>query len=139
MYIDKRLQVSAQQALTGTSLVASTDVIDLGTSRLIGPGSPLWWVIVARVGLAGTTPTLDIKVQTDDASNFPSAADLLAHPQLAAADFAAGAQIIIPMAFKNERYLRLAYTMGGTTPTCTVDAWLTNQDPQTWKAFPDAI
>jgi hypothetical protein len=139
MIIDKRLQVSSLQALTGTSLVPSTDVVDLGSLRLIGPGEPLWWVIAARVGLAGTTPTLDIAVQTDDASNFPSAATIASHPQLAAAAFTAGTRIVIPMAFNNERFLRLAFTMGGTTPTATVDAWLTNQHPQAWSAFADAI
>jgi hypothetical protein len=139
MIIDKRLQVSSQQALTGTSLVPSADVIDLGSLRLIGPGDPMWWVIAARVGLAGTTPTLDIAVQTDDASGFASPANLLSYPQLAAAGFVTGTRIVIPMTFTNERFLRLAYTMGGTTPTATVDAWLTNQHPSAWSAQADAI
>jgi hypothetical protein len=71
MIIDKRLQVSSQQALSGAGAAPSADVIDLGSQRLIGPGDPMWWVIVARVALAGTTPTLDIAVQTDDASTSP--------------------------------------------------------------------
>jgi hypothetical protein len=29
--------------------------------------------------------------------------------------------------------------MTGTSPTATVDAWLTNQDPTTWVAQPDAL
>lgn len=139
MYIDKRLQVSALQALTGTSATPSTDAIDLGSQRLIGPGDPMWWVIVARTGLAGTSPTLAISVQTDDNSAFSSAATLLTHPTLAAAAFATGQQIVIPMSFQNERFLRLSFTMGGTSPTCTLDAWLTNQHPSTWQALPDAI
>jgi hypothetical protein len=133
MIIDKRLQVSSLQAITGT--VASTDVIDLGQQRLIGPGDPMWWVIAARVGLNGGT--LDIAVQTDDASGFPSAATIATYPQLAAAAFVAGTRIVIPMAFTNERFLRLNYTLGANT--ATVDAWLTNQHPQTWMALPDAI
>ncbi|MFA7504284.1 MAG: Bbp16 family capsid cement protein [Burkholderiaceae bacterium] len=138
MIIDSRLQVSAKQALTETA--PSTDVIDLGAvNRLLGPGDPLWWVIVARTGLAGTTPTLAIAVQTDDAANFPSAATLLTHPTLAAAAFTTGTRVVIPMPWQNERYLRLNYTLGGTTPTATVDAFLTNQDPASWLAYPDAI
>ena len=43
------------------------------------------------------------------------------------------------MPWQNERYLRLNYTLGGTTPTATVDAFLTNQDPASWLAYPDAI
>lgn len=139
MIFDKLLQVSSQQALSGTDPIPSTDVIDVGSAlRLIGPGSPLWWVICARTGLAGTTPTLDIKVQTDDASNFPSAADLVAYPQLNAAGFVAGTRIIIPMAFRNERFLRLLYTPGGTTPTANVDAFLTSEPPSNWFAYPAA-
>jgi hypothetical protein len=139
MWIDKRLQVSALQALSGAGAAPSTDVIDLGSLRLIGPGEPLWWVIAARTGLAGTTPTLDIAVQTDDASNFPSPAALLSYPQLAAAGFVTGTRLVIPMTFTNERFLRLNYTLGGTGPSATVDAWLTNQDPTAWSALADAI
>lgn len=135
MFIDKRLQVSSQQALTASA--RSTDVIDLGNSRLIGPGDPLWWVIAARVGLAGTTPTFKAAVETDDNSGFSSAAVLLTSQQYSA--LAAGSLIVLPMTYTNERFLSLNYTLGGTTPTITVDAWLTNQDPQSWSAFPDAL
>ncbi len=142
MLMDKRLQVSSNQALTGTSLVPSTDVIDLGSAgRIIAPGEPLWWVVVSKVLLAGTdTPTLAIAVQSDDASNFPSALTLLTMPALSVAEFAAGKRIIIPHPFNQaERYVRLGYTMTGTTPTATVDAFLTNQDPSQWVAMADAI
>lgn len=139
MILDNLLKLSQDQALTGTSLVASTDVIDLSVQRLIAPGDPLWWVIAAKVGLAGTSPTLAIAVQSDDNSGFSSAATLLTNPTLAAAAFATGARIVIPMPWTNERYLRLAYTMGGTSPTCTVDAYLTNQQPPHHYAYPDAM
>lgn len=135
MIIDKRLQVSAQQALTATA--RSTDVIDLGTVRLIGPGEPLWWVIAARTGLAGTTPTFKVDVETDDNASFSSGVVLVSSAVLSA--FATGSRLVIPMAFTNERYLSLNYTLGGTTPTVTVDAWLTNQDPTIATTYPDAI
>ena len=139
MWIDKRLQVSTLQALSGAGAAPSADVIDLGSLRLIGPGEPMWWVIAARVGLAGTVPTLDIAVQTDDNSAFSSPAALLSYPQLAAAGFTVGTRLVIPMTFTNERFLRLLYTLAGTTPSATVDAWLTNQDPTAWSAQADAI
>jgi hypothetical protein len=141
MMIDKRLQVSSQQALTGTSLVRSTDTIDLGSPRNIGPGEPIWLVVAARVGLAGTdTPTIKWSIQCDDASNFPSAKTLCEQPALGAAEFATGKlfALAVPMSGV-ERHLSVAFTMTGTTPTATVDAWFTNQDPTTWAALPDAI
>jgi len=140
MIIDSMLQVSRNQALTGTSLVASTDHIDLGHSQLIGPGDPMWWVIVAKTGLGGTdTPTIKFGVQTDSATGFGTVETVLEQPALGAAAFATGARIVIPMPWNNKRFLRLAYTMTGTSPTATVDAWLTSQDPTSWRAFPDGI
>jgi hypothetical protein len=138
MIIDKSLQVSALQALSGTSGIPSSHFIDLGEARrLIGPGDPLWWVIAARVGLAGTSPTLKIEVETDDSDDFGSAVALISK-SLAAADFPTGARIVIPMPHTNKRYLRLLYTPGGTNPTATVDAFLTNQEPMSWLAYPGA-
>lgn len=140
MIIDRRLQVSALQAISGTEAVPSTDVIDLGAPRLIGPGDPLWFVVVARAGLGGTSsPTIKFGVQTDDADSFGSPTLLGEHPPIAAGVFVAGARFVLPMQFTNERFLRLLYTMTGTAPTATIDAWLTNQDPTTWRAYPDAL
>jgi len=140
MYIDKLLQVSAQQALTGTSLVASTDVIDLGSDRDIGPGEPLWFVVAARTGLGGTGgPTIKFAIQTDSDSGFGTVETLLELSAIDATAFATGKRVVIPMPFTNKRYVRLAYTMTGTSPTATVDAWLTNQEPTSWTALPDAI
>jgi hypothetical protein len=140
MIIDKRLKVSAQQALTGTSLVASTDVIDLGSDLDVGPGEPLWLVVAARTGLAGTdTPTIKWSIQTDDADTFGSPTTLVEQPALGAAAFATGKIFWTAVPQSNERYLRVAYTMTGTTPTATVDAFFTNQEPTSWVPLPDAI
>lgn len=137
MIMDKRLQVSSDQALTATAV--STDVIDLGHAANVGPGEPLWLVVVAKTGLGGTSPTLAISIETDDNSAFSSAVTLATGPTLAAAAFATGQQIVMPLTLTNERYLRAKYTMGGTSPTATVDAWITNQEPSTWTAFADAL
>ncbi|MGL4396618.1 MAG: Bbp16 family capsid cement protein [Hyphomicrobium sp.] len=135
MFIDKRLQVSSQQALTATAV--STDVIDLGSDRKIGPGEPMWLVVAFRVGLAGTSPTFAPSIQTDDNSGFSSATTLATGATLTAAP--AGTLVIMPMPMTNERYLRANFTMGGTTPTATIDAWFTNQEPMSWAAQADAI
>lgn len=139
MIIDKLLELSSQQALTGTSAIASTNVINLGSDRDIGPGEQLWLVVVARVGLGGTSnPTIKFDTLTDDNSGFSSAATLLSQT-LTAAQFVTGTIYAMPMALTNEQYLGLQYTMTGTSPTATVDAFLTNQPPTTWRAFPDAL
>lgn len=139
MIFDKRLQVSADQALSGTSATASTDVIDLGSDRDIGPGEPMWCVLVFKAAPGGTSPTLALKIQTDDNSGFSSASDLFTSPTLTAAQMAAGTQHVFPMTMTNERYLRASTTMGGTSPTSTVDIFFTNQHPRNWAAYPDAL
>lgn len=136
MIIDRRLQVSLNQALTATA--PSTDTIDLGSDRDIGPGEPLWFVIVFKTAMTGTSPTFAAAIQTDDTSGFGSPATLVTSETVSGAT-PAGRQIVIPMPLTNERHLRLNYTLGGTTPAVTVDAWLTNQHPQVWSALPDAI
>jgi len=138
MYIDKRLQVSSEQALTASA--ASTDVIDLGSDRNIGPGEPLWLCVAVREALAGTTPTIKIEIETDDNSGFASAAKIAASPTFSgASEFPAGKMVVIPVPYQNERYLRAYYTLGGTTPTAKVDAFFTNQEPKSWEALPDAL
>ena len=137
MINDKTLQFSADQALTATA--ASTDHLDLVQDRDIGPGTPLWLVIVSKAAPGGTSPTIAISIETDDNSGFSSAATLTTHPTIAGANFGLGTMVVIPWPFENERYNRVKYTLGGTSPTFTVDAFLTNQPPPNWKAYPDAI
>ncbi len=138
MYIDKRLQVSSDQALTASA--ASTDVIDLGSDRDIGPGEPMWLVVAVKEALGGTTPTIKVEIETDDNVNFSSAAKIAASPTFSgAAAFPAGKMVVIPMPYENERYLRAYFTLGGTSPTAKVDAFFTNQEPRSWMAVPDAL
>jgi len=138
MYIDKNLQFSSAQALTATA--ASDNSIDLGANRPVGPGEALWLVMVSKADPGGTSPTLAPSVEVDDNSGFSSARTVLTGPTLAAADFPSGTIFTMPWPVNlNEQYARVKYTCGGTSPTFTVDAWLTNQDPTTWASLPDAI
>ena len=83
----------------------------------------------------GTSPTLQVALQTDDNSSFSSATAIYTGPALAQATNRAQ---IIPMPHENERYLRLSYTQGGTSPTATVSAFITDS-PQAWQATADGI
>ena len=134
MMFDRLLQVSASQVVTANA--ASTDVIDLGSnSRRVGPGEPLWLVLVMKA-VSGTSPTLQVALQTDDNSGFSSAATLLSS---AAEAGVAGKSIVMSVPMTNERFLRANYTVGGTSPSFTVDCFLTNQEPPSWVGYPDAI
>ncbi|MCO1435445.1 hypothetical protein L0Z13_11285 [Burkholderia multivorans] len=138
MIIDSLLEFSRAQALTATG--ASTNIIDLGSDRDIGPGQPLWAVIAVQVAADNTTgdETYSIALQTDDNAAF-SSPTTIATVAPAAAAMTAGARFVIGMPFANERYLRLNYTLGGTTPSVTLNAFLTDQEPASWQAYPDGI
>ncbi len=137
MIFDKTLQFSKDQAIGATA--ASTDYLDLGSDRDIGPGEPLWLVLLSKAAPGGTSPTLAIAIETDDNTSFSSVTSLWASGTLAAAALAAGAMIVVPFPWTNERYVRVKYTQGGTdTPTHVMDAFLTNQPPPSWQAYPDA-
>lgn len=132
--VDAQLQFSAAQALTGTAV--STNVIDIAgiapgpgggaTERRIGTGEPLAVVVFITVAAGGTTPTLQIDLQSDDNVGFASPAIVATSGSLAAAVLTAGAKIVIPIppGKATEKFLRLNYTVGGTSPTVTVTAYL---------------
>lgn len=137
MIYEKNLQFSDSQALTATA--ASSDHLDLSQDRDIGPGTPLWLVVISRVAPGGTNPTISISIETDDNPSFSSPVALVAGPAVAGASFPAGGRIVMPFPHTNERYVRAKYTLGGTDPTFTIDAFLTSQEPPNWQALPDAI
>lgn len=135
MYIDSLLEFSRAQALSASG--ASQNIIDLGSDRDIGPGRPLWIVVSVAVAAVGTG-TYQIDLETDDNAGFSSPTKI-ASVTPAAAALTAGQRLVLGMPFANERYLRLNYTLGGTTPGVTLNAFLTDQDPTAWQAYPDGI
>ena len=124
MYIDSQHLFSDAQALTATA--ASTNVIDLGVDGNVGIGEPMAVVLSLDVAADGTTgdETYAVALQTDDNSSFSSAAQI-GSATITRGDAAGSRYIIpVPMDTTGERYLRLNYTLGGTTPTVTVTAFL---------------
>lgn len=136
-WVDKRGEFSDAQALTATAV--STNVVDLTSDRDIGPGVPLWVILTLDVASDGgnSDETYVVALQTDDNSGFSSATEIgsVTIPR----GSAAGTMFSIGFPARNERYIRLNYTLGGTTPSATVSAWLTSDPPRAWTAFPDAI
>ncbi len=142
MIIDNQLSFSDAQSLSATG--ASTNLIDTtATERRLGSGEPLAVVVTVDTALAGTSPTFAFALQSDDNSGFSSAATVVTSATISgAANAPAGARFILPVppASATERYLRLNYTLGGTTPTITVTAELQPMSMiQTETLFADAI
>lgn len=137
MYVDKRLELSDGQALSATG--ASTNVADLGAAGDLGAGEAMALVVQCDVALAGTSPTLNIKLQKDTVAAMSSPEDVIQWPQLTA--MAVGEQLIIPIppGAADQRFTRAYYTLGGTTPSVTLSAFIAPMsEVQHWKAYPDS-
>jgi hypothetical protein len=112
MYMDRQNLFSAAQAIT-TGSAASTDIIDLGSTRDIGSGEVLEVIVVIdQTFTSGGAGTLDVKLQTDTAVGFGTVVTLLSTGATALASLTAGAQIArwrVPRGVL--RYLRLQYVV----------------------------
>lgn len=138
MILDAQQQFSDAQALTATAV--GSNVYDCKVDRSIGNGVPMGVMFVVTVAADQTTGdedyTFEIEYASDAAqttgrqlmgrrvfeSGTPTApaqdADLLV----------AGFKFVIPLPpaalSETERYLGVRYTLAGTTPTITCDAYL---------------
>ena len=133
MIIDYNLQFSDAQSVTADA--ASTNIIDLGSDRDIGVGEDMKIALNFDVAMGGTSPTLAVLVQTDDNSSFSSATTVLTSRSIASA--AIGDTLVLGLPDTNERYVRLYYDVGGTSPTMTLSASVV-KDAQQWQSYPNA-
>jgi hypothetical protein len=125
MILDAQLLFSDAQAITADA--GSTNVVDLGVARNLFDGEPLAVVLQVDVAADHTTgdETYSFQIQCDDNAGFSSATALVTQT-ISYASLTAGAMILlpIPVGVNVERYLRVYYDVGGTTPTLTVTSFL---------------
>ena len=123
MILDSLLKFSDAQALTATA--DSTNVIDLSNDRDIGIGEPMALVVTVGVAADFTTgdETYQFQLETDDNAAMTSST-VIGSVTVAAANLTVGDKVVIPLGHSNERYLQVLYTLGGTSPSVTVDAFL---------------
>lgn len=125
MILDAQNQFSNAQALTASA--APTNVIDLGIARNLFDGEPMAVVVIVDVAAATNDgdETYQFDLQTDGDEAFGSATTILSHAIGRASLTAASKHVIpVPVGVELERYFRLYYTLGGTTPTITVTSFL---------------
>lgn len=124
-FIDKLGEFSSAQALTATA--DATNVLDLKAIGQLGSGTPMQVVVQVNVAADATTgdETYQFSVTTDDNASLTSDTTIATRTIAAASLTANSIHLIdIPENVATERYLGLVYTLGGTTPTITVTAWL---------------
>lgn len=139
MITDNQELLSDAQAITADA--ASTNIRDFGGDFDIGRGEPMAVVVQIDVAADITTgdETYTFVLQTDDNSGFASPTDIMSRT-IAASGLTAGSRFLLPLTLGNERYLRVFYDVGGTTPTMTVTAFLQPMSMiDSQEAYPDAL
>lgn len=124
MLLDAQLQFSASQSITVDAV--SQNVIDLGTARQIGVGKAMAILISVEVGADATTgdETYSFELQTDDNAGFSSQTTLFDQDIPRAALTTGKVQFVVLPSSRIERYIRINFDVGGTTPSITVSCWL---------------
>lgn len=122
---DKKLWFSDAQDIASTD-VASTSYID---TKVAGRAVDELWLVV-NVNTTFTkdtgTPTLTIKLQTDDETTFTEATDLYTSAAIAQTALVAGYNCVkMRLPDGLNRYIRLYYDVSGTFTTGKLDAFLT--------------
>lgn len=107
--------VRGQVAVNGAkSSTGSGTALDFGASLSTSMNvyAAIWVTAISGTG----TPTITVKVQSDDNSGFTSATDRITFSAVTAI----GAQWATPIAWvSGERYWRMVWTVSGTTPSLT--------------------
>ncbi len=115
MLLDAENMFSDDQAVTATA--NSTNIIDLGVDRDIGPGEPVPLLCQVTENFA-TLTSLTVSIETDDNASFSSAKVLATSRAVPVAELLAGFKFPFEhMPIGTERYLRLVYTVGGSNAT----------------------
>lgn len=131
-YLDAQQLFSDAQALSATA--ASTNIIDLGSVRHLGTGESMAvsFSVDVAADTASANETYQFDIETDDGSGFGSPV-VLNRLAFGVSGFAAASKLaagykfamLLPKCDLVERYLRVNYTLGGTTPSVTITAHLT--------------
>ena len=136
--VDARLECSDAQALTASA--DSTNVIDLtGTALQVGAGQPLYMHFNVTVAADNTTgdETYSFGVATGAATSLGT---VLASRAIVATTLVAGYNFSIAVPSTGVlRYIGAEYVLAGTSPTITVDAYLSDREVYSWQSYADAI
>lgn len=128
---------SESQVVTATG--ASTNLIDLGATgvvlgapaprdRDLGKGRPIPIVVQLDIDATGTNPTLDVTLQVDTQENFASPTTVATAQQVAGGAAGDRVSLFYVPEGTNQRYLRLLYTVGGTSPSYQLTAGIVMAD-----------
>lgn len=136
--LDSRLELSSAQALTASA--DATNVVDLTqTARQVGAGKPLFvhFNVTVAADFSTTDETYSFGVATGASATLGT---VLATRTILATTLVAGFNFSIQVPQDGVlRYLGVEYVLAGTSPTITVDAYVSDQEAYSWASTADAI
>ena len=136
--VDARLEFSSAQALTASA--DSTNVVDLTqTARQIGAGKPMFvhFNVTVAADFTSADETYTFGVATGAATSLGT---VLSSRAIVAGTLVAGYNFTMAVPTTGVlRYIGVEYVLAGTSPTITVDAYLSDQESYSWAAYADAI
>lgn len=124
--IDSTLEFSVAQ--TAADGAKSTNKIDLGADRNIGPGRAMWVVVQINDDQASES-VVALETSETEGGAFVEIATVTVP-----AGAVSGSRFVMGVPYKNERFLQLSYTKAGK-----YTAWLTDQEPTSWQAYPGVV
>lgn len=127
MYLDKNFQFSKQQAITGTSDVASTNVWDVTTARKVFQGAGKAVKLGVQVTASGgTSPTFRARFVGADNAALTTNPVIIADTGVSAAIASTDIPVLYELNLNHQNVTKAFYgvmfTQGGTSPTATVNA-----------------
>lgn len=136
MFLDSTLEFSKGQVLSASGV--STDKVDLSSDRDIGVGRQLYVIFQLTQAADGAnsneTYKADLQTSVNSAFTTPINIGSVTIPR----GDPVGSQYSIGFPFNNKRYIRVNYTLGGTSPSVGVSAWLSPTQPTTNMSYPNA-
>ena len=136
--VDARLELSSAQALTASA--DSTNVVDLTqTARQVGAGRPMYvhFNVTVAADFTSADETYTFAVATGAATSLGTQ---LASRAIVAGTLVAGYNFSMAVPMEGVlRYVGVEYVLAGTSPTITVDAYLSDQEAYSWQSYADAI
>jgi len=124
MFIDVFNRFSDKQALTATAL--GSNEIDLGVDGNLGIGTPMAVVITLGTAAddADADETYTVELQSDSDVGFGTAKVIQSAVIERGAPAGSKVVVHVPASTSADRYLRLNYVLGGTSPSVEVTAFL---------------
>lgn len=121
---DAFLTFSDQQALSGAGSANSTNVYDAAAAKKLFGGTAHGKVAIEVTAAGGTSPTFEAKVVAADDAALTSNVVTLVDTGTSAASPTTPAlyELAVSNQAASKRYYGVIYTLGGTSPTATVNA-----------------